>query len=90
MFADFLKVVQQLVLGLLDALGGRVEVLVAQLDADEVPALLDASDARAARPHEAVHHGPPPLGQIWIRAFRSSTGFSVWWCFCLVLTPLMW
>ena len=89
MFADFLKVVEKLLLGLLDALGGRLEVLVAQLYADEVPALLDASDARAAGSHEAVHHGPP-LGQIWIRAFRSSTGFSVWWCFCLVLTPLMW
>ena len=38
MFADFLKVVQQLVLGLLDALGGRVEVLVGQFHPDEAPA----------------------------------------------------
>ena len=60
MFADFLKVVQNLVLRFLDALGGGLEILVSQLDADEVPTLLHAGDAGAAGSHETVDHGPPP------------------------------
>ena len=62
MFADFLKIVQKLVLGLLDAFGGGLEILVSQLDADEVPALLHAGYAGAAGSHETVDHGPPPVG----------------------------
>lgn len=54
MFADFLKVVQQLVLGLLDALGGRVEVLVGQFHPDEAPAGFNGCHAGATGSHEGV------------------------------------
>ena len=48
MFADFSEVVQDLVLGLLDALLGYLEVLVGQLHPDEAAASFDRCDARAA------------------------------------------
>ena len=54
MFADFLKIVQELVLGFLDALLSDLEVLVGQFHPDEAPAGFNGRDAGAAGPHEGV------------------------------------
>ena len=54
MFADFLKIIQELVLGFLDALLSGLEVLVGQFHPDEAPAGFNGCHAGAAGSHESV------------------------------------